>query len=254
MNRIAIVTLLLGFALVAGCKKTTTSDAGTTTDSGTDSSVHDAGTADSSAVDASVVDLGANADTGVQEDAAADAAQDAAQDAAEDAASGDASVNIRACTLASDCSVVANTCCGGCGVPTSADETSVETTEAGGYHEALCTAEGNPSCPRCSIGRNTSLISLCETGECTLLDVHASDESGCTMDMDCTWTQASCCICGEPLITQSFAVNTASISALREQICPSGTPTCGCSIRAPQFESYCAGDGHCALRPLDGGV
>lgn len=141
------------------------------------------------------------------------------------------------CRAATDCELVARSCCGQCGQPASGDVRAVRAGHAPPRHE--CEGTG---CPRCHADPDPALLAICTSGQCAVLDLHRSPLSRCTTDADCTVRPRGCCDCGA---TEWVALNTHSDAAYQRRVCggPTICPECvgdhEGGHRAVCVESHC---------------
>ncbi len=156
------------------------------------------------------------------------------------------------CTVTSDCQIVANTCCGVCGVPTADDMAAIATRRSTEYYrEVACpeSIDGPVACPECLTRLNPHLVATCDmTGvrpACAQVDLGAPPYSTCSVDSDCSLATPTCCACSEIGLSRTIAVNSAwgrdlnSLLCDTDASCPPCVPIFDPSARAACEAGVC---------------
>ncbi|HVK65681.1 MAG TPA: hypothetical protein VM694_14455 [Polyangium sp.] len=156
--------------------------------------------------------------------------------------------NFGACAGPGQCTLVKNSCCGTCNVPTLADVEPVHVDQVDEYNTFVCPEPA--ACPACAGAPNPGLFAYCEAGSCAEADVAAHAFSACTTAADCTLRFGmNCC---EPCaggVPDLVAVASSSLQAMSDLAC---APQMGCPECAPIHPSEWKADcvaGHCAVVP-----
>jgi hypothetical protein len=154
-----------------------------------------------------------------------------------------------ACSVRSECTLIADGCCGACGEPGLDDVAPVHRRHVDEHRRRVC-PEPVP-CPACPTESTPNLLASCVGWRCAEVDLRAHLASACERDDDCRPRAASCCECnGATAAHDLVAINGASEALYRglvcdpQQACPECMP-----IYPADVEAYCAAGGHCALRP-----
>lgn len=166
-------------------------------------------------------------------------------DVAGDSAAGDSGVpsNWTRCTGAGQCALVAKTCCGSCGAPTTADMAAVRKGNESVYRDLVC-GPTPPPCPECApYIADDSLQAWCvfgggggggtPAGRCTAIDVRTERVSACATDADCVLRHSSCCEPCEERRDDLVALNPSSIEAYRGNVCVGDEACYRCASRYP---------------------
>lgn len=142
------------------------------------------------------------------------------------------------CTRTSDCVLVADSCCGTCGQPTSGDVAAVnESRTEDYYYDVACpTARDEPPiCPGCAGMANPYLAATCDMTPfrpvCAVVDLATPEYGACTTDADCVLAAPGCCQCGEIDPYSTLAVR--SDADLNAVFCDGELP---CPPCAPVFD------------------
>jgi hypothetical protein len=98
------------------------------------------------------------------------------------------------CVTASDCGLIPDGCCAGCGAQGIEDVVAVPMDGAVAWKPWVCD-EPNPSCPECEGALNPRLYADCVEGACEAVDLGALDDE-CRADTDCVAIPTACCECG----------------------------------------------------------
>lgn len=152
------------------------------------------------------------------------------------------------CDLPSDCTLVASSCCGGCGAPALADVDGVNRALLDDHFRDVC-PQPLP-CPLCPSATNPELVATCSLGRCQALDVGGLALSACTADADCRLRTTGCCECGGSTAPWDLiAIAVGGEAAYQHLVCDPGAACAACQPVYPDTVlAYCAGDGHCAVR------
>lgn len=153
------------------------------------------------------------------------------------------------CTVNSDCTLGANSCCGVCGAPPLDDVDAVNKEQLEAHFNAVC-PEPLP-CRNCGMTNNPNLLSTCSAGACKAVDVRHDSVSECTTDDDCRLRVTGCCECGGSTASGDLiAINILSgDDEYRALVCDENTACPECApIYPTDVEAYCARDAHCAVR------
>ena len=102
-------------------------------------------------------------------------------DTASECSVGDAGP-LRACVVPTDCAVVAESCCGTCGLATPDDMIGILGDRSSTYHADVC---AGMTCTACRRQRDSALVATCDAGTCQAVDLHTSTITACTSDADC---------------------------------------------------------------------
>jgi hypothetical protein len=150
-----------------------------------------------------------------------------------------------ACTGPGQCVLVANGCCGTCGMPGPGSLASVNQAQASAFQMSVC--PNPPPCPECAQQPNPDLFAFCEpSGHCLIGDVHTNPVSACTTDADCTLRFGSdCCEACEGNSSQLVALNKNS--DLHALVCAPDTGCPGCVPMYPAGAAAVCDAGHCAV-------
>lgn len=124
------------------------------------------------------------------------------------------------CEHASDCTIVARTCCGHCGAPAPGDAVALHAAWA---REHLpwrrCHDTG---CPRCHADPDPRLIATCRDHRCRVVDLSRHRITRCTDDADCTLRAASCACSGAGFV----AIRADAEESFRRLVCDPDVPAC----------------------------
>jgi hypothetical protein len=153
-----------------------------------------------------------------------------------------------ACAVNSECTLIANGCCGACVEPGLDDVTAVNRQHADDYRYRLCPRP--VACSACPTEQAPNLLASCLVGRCFELDVRAHPASACERDEDCRPRTSGCCECGGPTVPHDLvAIGVANEPLYRGLVCDSQQACPECRPSYPgDVEAYCGGDRHCALR------
>jgi len=167
-------------------------------------------------------------------------------DTASDSAATDSGVPVdwTSCTGPGQCALIAKTCCGSCGSPTTADMFAVRKGNESKYRDMVC-GPVPPGCPECApYIADDSLQAWCQfgggsggggapAGKCTAIDVRTETVSACATDDDCILRHSSCCEPCEERRDDLVALGRSSVEAYRSKVCV-GDETCyRCMSRYP---------------------
>ncbi|MFH1435527.1 MAG: hypothetical protein ABIJ56_07395 [Pseudomonadota bacterium] len=199
------------------------------------------GTTDTTGDDAGAIDTPADS----VDDPVTDAAGDPAVDPVEETEV--IGPDWTSCLVPSDCVIVANSCCGVCGMPTLADMDAANKNFLEEHYDAVCD-DPDPICPGCAEMPNPELVATCEEGRCLAVDLGAEDLTLCASSDDCVIRTPECCECGADMTPMSLvAIRIDAQAALAGLVCD---PDSGCPECAPVYpdnvDAICDGDGHCA--------
>jgi hypothetical protein len=154
------------------------------------------------------------------------------------------------CNTAADCVLISTGCCASC-VP---DKTTVEAVlrSQRAVEMQLNCPGGPPACGPCAPAaydpEHAVVRAACVSGQCTVLDLREQPETVCTGDDDCELAEQGCCgSCGgDPSGWISLSSGATDPYAAT---CDPIPPCVPCSD--PNMpETFCAEDGHCAVREL----
>ena len=151
------------------------------------------------------------------------------------------------CGRTSDCTLVANTCCGVCGEPSADDLAAINAEQRDPYYTNVSCPEsrdGPVPCPDCPSANNPELIATCDmTGfrpACALVDLGAPPYAQCTLDSDCMLATPQCCACGEIPVFNTISVNTAT--DLNSLVCDPPVVCDPCvAVFSPRAHATCVG-------------
>jgi len=156
------------------------------------------------------------------------------------------------CEVTSDCQIVANTCCGVCGMASADDMAAIARESSTEYYRNVACPEsrdGPVPCPGCATQLNPHLVATCDmTGVravCLQVDLATEPYSTCTTDADCFLATPECCACGEVPLHQTIALNTSragDINALTcdfDVTCPPCVPTFDAAARPACVAGAC---------------
>lgn len=139
------------------------------------------------------------------------------------------------CTVTSECTLTASSCCGVCGQPTIGDVAAVNTRRTDAYYlDVACPSARDepPICPGCAGQPNPALVATCDMRgfrpACAVVDLSTPEYASCTRDRDCVLAAPQCCACGEIDAFQTVAVRRdADLSAVlcdSDAACPPCVP------------------------------
>jgi hypothetical protein len=153
-----------------------------------------------------------------------------------------------ACTLNSECTLAAKSCCGVCGNPKLEDVDAVNEDYLDDHKRAVCPTP--VVCAACPTQENPDLHATCGGGSCKAFDIRRDSVSACKSDDDCRLRVAGCCECGgSTSASDLIAINGSSESRYIDLVCD---PEQACPACAPVYpedvEARCASDGHCEVR------
>ncbi len=142
------------------------------------------------------------------------------------------------CTRTSDCTLVADSCCGVCGRPTRDDVAAVNASRTEDYYLDVACPEARDepvACPDCAGEPNPYLVATCDMRGfrpvCAVVDLETSDYGACTRDRDCVLAAPECCACGEIDLYSTIAVRgDADVNSV---LCDAELP---CPPCAPVFD------------------
>jgi hypothetical protein len=159
-----------------------------------------------------------------------------------------------ACTLNSECTLASKTCCGVCGKPTLADVDGVNTEHSDEHRDEVCPEPA--VCPACPTSTNPNLLATCMEKVCQAVDVRQNPVTTCAKDTDCRLRVAAWCECSDSTtVADLIAINATKESAYTSLVCDPGQMCPECQpIYPTSIEAYCAGDGHCDVRPASSSV
>jgi hypothetical protein len=153
------------------------------------------------------------------------------------------------CAVPSDCTLVANSCCGQCGVPTLDGMDAVNRLYTNAHYAEVCPVP--QPCPDCPVGANPELFATCSTvsGRCAGIDLGTSTLTECNTDLDCTIRVPDCCECGADTSPwRLIALRQDQESAYASLVCD---PLTGCAECEPTYpddvRAVCGADGHCEV-------
>jgi hypothetical protein len=151
------------------------------------------------------------------------------------------------CDGPGQCVALVPGCCGGCGAPTLAEVTGVNSDKQDAFRAATC-GDPHPVCPACPTAPEPNLVAYCANGSCQAHDVRVDDVSACTKDDDCMLRAASCCEPCGPSSFELIALAKTHASDYRAKVC---RPDAACSKCLPVYPAgltaSCASDGHCRV-------
>ncbi len=164
------------------------------------------------------------------------------------------------CNTSSECSLVAQTCCGVCDMPQIGDMTAINNKYAQDYNLFVC-GDPPPPCPGCAAFPNPNLYAYCDSlgvgeGNCVAADVRKNEIGACTKDAECQLRFGlECCesCVGNP--DDLVAINIKNGQWLSKQVCD--PDHFGCPDCAPQYppgaKALCV-KGSCFVdQPVPGG-
>lgn len=130
------------------------------------------------------------------------------------------------CGVPGDCTVLANSCCGTCQMPTLNDLDAVNRMSIKEHFQDVCPNPG--PCPTCIGPQNPDIMAGCALGQgkCLLLEVSKSAFSACDKDEDCLLRTPQCCSCGVLPKEQLVAINQKQNAAYSTEI---GCGSVGCT-------------------------
>lgn len=155
----------------------------------------------------------------------------------------DKQAHARGCTAASDCELVARTCCGHCGQPASGDVRAIARGTA--RQSSRCVGTG---CPRCHADPDPALVAYCAAGTCRALDLHTSPLTRCAHDEECSVRPRSCCECDA---TEWVAIRTDAARTYQRRVCGGAAACPECAGPSAPHRAFCI-DSRCVLRPITG--
>lgn len=152
-----------------------------------------------------------------------------------------------ACTLTSQCTLAANTCCGPCGAPELTDLDGVNMSRLDDHRMEVC-PDPDPICPGCPTALNPYLIVTCDAMRCEPVDTRREDFTTCSADTDCRVRVRECCECGGT--TDPFALIAIRSDAEPAYAAVACDPGTGCPECAPVYPAEARAVcrmGHCEV-------
>lgn len=151
------------------------------------------------------------------------------------------------CNTSGECIALVQGCCGTCQAPTLSDVTGVNSSQQAAFRAATCT-DPNPACPKCAQPREPNLIAICESDQCTPIDVRQDSISVCVTDDDCMLRYPECCESCEAQPDELIAIAKRDAGLYRAEVCAPGQACPPCEPAYPANASTrCAEDGHCRV-------
>ena len=151
-----------------------------------------------------------------------------------------------ACTAASDCTLLPETCCGVCGVATAADMVAVADDDVEANRTRAC--RDTEGCPDCFMEQDPFLLAVCSAGECEVRDLRVDTLTSCTNSDECQLAPRECCACGVLSRAEVVAFNPAR-GSYADLVCD---PRADCPPCVPILDGLRAEcvSGHCAVAEL----
>jgi hypothetical protein len=153
------------------------------------------------------------------------------------------------CSAHSDCVLVSRDCCGG-EAESLANVYATRRDSDDALHGAPSCRGKTDNCPYYDqpvfdpLGPNVR--ASCVAAQCTAIDVRKDEASACAQDSDCRAEGAGCCPACQRLNLGSYVALSAHADPTLLACFP--IPPCDTCVAADLPSSYCAADGHCALR------
>jgi hypothetical protein len=155
--------------------------------------------------------------------------------------------NVYECTADSDCTLVAKGCCSIC--PPATRDYVVPTTRARADEVQSQQCPSQVSCGACQILVPDPVAPVLHAGcvehRCVVVDLRSADFSKCTRDSDCEAVALGCCGANSDAPTEYAGIRDDSDAGILECV---PAPPCGPPSMHGEPLSFCASDGHCAVR------
>ena len=156
----------------------------------------------------------------------------------------DASADLWACEVSSDCMIVPESCCGACGTPTRGDAIAIARNKASDWNAVAC--PGDLECPTCDAVIDPTLVARCSAQTCVLVDLQQHRATECTSDDQCRVRTPDCCECnGDTHEGRLLAV--ASENAYRDLVCDPQQACDGCAPVYPEEATATCQSGRCVI-------
>ena len=151
------------------------------------------------------------------------------------------------CATAGECVALVPGCCGTCGVPTLSDVVGVNSSREAAFKTTTCT-DPNPACPKCAETPEPNLIAICQSDQCTPIDVRLDSISNCLTDDDCRIRYPECCESCEVQSDSVIAIAKRYEGLFVAEVCRPGQSCPLCEPAYPEGASaMCAENGHCRV-------
>ena len=151
-----------------------------------------------------------------------------------------------ACTAASDCTLLPESCCGSCGAATGTDMVAVANEDVEANRTRAC--RDTVGCSLCFMEQDPFLLAVCSAGECEARDLRVDTLTVCTGSDECVLASRECCACGVLGRAEVVAFNPDR-GSYAELVC---NPAADCAPCVPVFgdlQAECV-SGHCAVAQL----
>ena len=99
-----------------------------------------------------------------------------------------------ACSAASDCTLLPESCCGSCGAATGTDMVAVANDDVEANRARAC--RDTVGCPDCFMEQDPFLLAVCSAGECEARNLRVDPLTACTNSDECVLAPRECCACG----------------------------------------------------------
>jgi hypothetical protein len=157
-------------------------------------------------------------------------------------------IDVRACSVNSECILRAASCCGSCGSPTRADVIALNQAALDAYSNSVCDpAQQCPDCP--APAPDPTLIATCQQGQCEVVDLTTSPITACSGDTACVIRTNACCECGGPMDQGSIiAINHDSGASYAALVCNPDATCADCLPVYPTSVQAVCNSGHCLAK------
>ena len=162
----------------------------------------------------------------------------------------DAEVPQEECQTQHDCAMVYKGCCGPCEPPTRDEVVAVPKSRQAAVAREYCGV--GVTCGACYEAvpdpLGALLVPACVEHRCELVDLREDDSSSCVSDSDCEAVSRGCCPSSSQDPVDYVGLHRGADTTLLE--C---SPALPCEPPGPHTLpiTYCAADGHCAVRRRD---
>lgn len=151
-----------------------------------------------------------------------------------------------ACAVASDCTLLPESCCGSCGVATATDMVAVAGEDVDANRTRAC--RDTVGCPTCFIQQDPFLLAVCSAGECEARDLRVDTLTSCTGSEECQLAPRECCACGVLSLAEVVAFNPAR-GSYADLVCDPRAECPPCVPILDGLRAECV-SGHCSVIEL----
>ena len=152
------------------------------------------------------------------------------------------------CTTAGECVALVPGCCGVCGAPMLSDVVGVNSSQQAAFRAETCT-DPDPACPKCAETREPNLVAICQSDQCTPIDVRLESISNCVTDDDCRLRYPECCESCDVQPGSLIAIAKRYEGLFAAEVCRPGQACPPCepayATGKARASATCADNGHC---------